>query len=430
MKAVNARFCGILCTCMLLALVVGCGSGNAGPSGESSAPPSQPSETSGSSVQPCPTPTGVPSPSEEDEIAGMMKDMTLEQKIGQLILAGIDGSSIDAAMKKMIAEQHVGGIILYKNNFSDLEGSVGLVNALKKANENNPVPLFMSVDQEGGKVNRLPKDFVAIPDAAKVGKSGDPKLAQRMGSLLSEELRIMGFNVDFAPVLDINSNPKNPVIGSRAFGSDAELVTKMGVAAMKGLQEGGTIAVVKHFPGHGDTAVDSHLDLPVVHKTTEQLQTMEWVPFRTAIEEGADAVMVAHILFPAVDPDAPASFSKVIIGEQLRGTLGFDGVIITDDMTMGAITQHYGLEDAALKSIEAGSDIILVAHGYDTEKKVYDSLLQAVKSGRLDESRVDESVRRILTLKLKYRLNDSPVPVPAVADLPNEAIRDWQQELK
>ncbi|TVY00611.1 beta-N-acetylhexosaminidase [Cohnella terricola] len=430
MKAVNARYSGILCICVFLALIVGCGSGNPGPSGESSVPPSLPSETSQSSVQPSPTPTGEPSPTDEDEIAGMMKDMTLEQKIGQMILAGIDGTSFDTAMKKMIAEQHVGGIILYKNNFSDLEGSVGLVNALKKANENNPVPLFMSVDQEGGKVSRLPKDFVAIPDAAKVGKTGDPKLARQMGSLLSEELRIMGFNVDFAPVLDINSNPNNPVIGSRAFGSDAERVTKMGVAAMKGLQEGGTVAVVKHFPGHGDTSVDSHLELPVVHKTTDQLEAMEWVPFRTAIEEGADAVMVAHIFFPVVDPDAPASFSKVIIGEQLRGTLGFDGVVITDDMTMGAIAQHYGLEDAALKSVEAGSDIILVAHGYDTEKKVYDSLLQAIQSGRLDEARIDESVRRILTLKFKYQLSDSPVPVPSVADLPNEAIRDWLRELK
>ena len=157
---------------------------------------------------------------------------------------------------------------------------------------------------------------------------------------------------------------------------------------MKGLRDGGTIAVVKHFPGHGDTSVDSHLDLPVVNKTTEQLQKMEWIPFRAAIDAKADAVMVAHILFPKIDPDAPASFSKKIIGDQLRGTLGYDGVVITDDMTMGAISDHYGIADAALKSVEAGSDIILVAHGYDTEKKVYDKLLQAVKSGQLEESRM------------------------------------------
>ncbi len=356
--------------------------------------------------------------------------MTLEQKVGQMILAGIDGTKIDSSMKAMIADQHVGGIILYKNNFSDLAGSVRLVNELKKANKDNPAPLFISVDQEGGKVSRLPKDFLAIPTAEKVGRTGKPELAQEMGAILSNELSLMGFNVDFAPVLDINSNPKNPVIGSRSFGNDAELVTKMGISLMKGLQEGGTIPVVKHFPGHGDTSVDSHLDLPIVQKTAKQLEALEWIPFQAAIENGTDAVMVAHILFPLIDPDAPASFSKVIIGEQLRGTLGFDGVVITDDMTMGAIADHYGIEDAALKSVQAGSDILLIAHGYNTEKKVYDKLIESVQNGQLEQSRIDESVRRILTLKHKYQLSDDQVPTPTLDDLPNEQIRQWLTRLK
>jgi beta-N-acetylhexosaminidase len=166
-----------------------------------------------------------------------------------------------------------------------------------------------------------------------------------------------------------------------------------------------------------------------VNKTTEQLKKMEWVPFQAAIDEKADAVMVAHILFPQIDPDAPASFSKVIIGEQLRDTLGYDGVVITDDMTMGAIAEHYGIEDAAVLSVEAGTDIILVAHGYDVEKKVYDKLLDSVKNGRIKETRIDESVRRILSLKLKYKLSDSPVPVPTEKDLPNDAIRQWLAKL-
>ncbi|MCD9024397.1 beta-N-acetylhexosaminidase [Cohnella sp. NL03-T5] len=369
------------------------------------------------------------SETDTDEITRIINDMTLEEKVGQMILAGIDGTSINQATKKMIANQHVGGIIMYKNNFSDIRGSVQLVNDLKKANKNNPVPLFMSVDQEGGKVSRLPKDFVAIPDNAKVGRSGEAELAKEMGSLISKELRIMGFNVDFAPVLDINSNPNNPVIGNRSFGNNAKLVTKMGIAEMNGLRDGGTIAVVKHFPGHGDTSVDSHLDLPVVRKTTEQLEAMEWIPFRAAVEAKADAVMVAHILFPLIDDKAPASFSKVIIGEQLRGTLGYNGVVITDDMTMGAIAKNYGIEDAAVLSVDAGSDILLIAHGYDTEKKVYDRLLQSVKSGKIQESRIDESVRRILALKLKYKLSDKPVPTPKLADLPNEAIRHWLDKL-
>jgi beta-N-acetylhexosaminidase len=356
--------------------------------------------------------------------------MTLEQKVGQMILAGIDGTTINQASIKMIAEQHVGGIIMYKNNFTDLSGSVQLVNALKKANKVNPVPLFISVDQEGGRVSRLPKDFVAIPDNATVGRSGNAGLAREMGSLLAEELRIMGFNVDFAPVLDVNSNPNNPVIGNRSFGNNAKLVTKMGIAEMNGIRDGGIVAVVKHFPGHGDTSVDSHLDLPVVRKTTKQLQAMEWVPFRAAIDAKADAVMVAHILFPLIDDKAPSSFSKVIIGDQLRGSLGYDGVVITDDMTMGAIAKNYGIEDAAILSVKAGSDILLIAHGYDTEKKVYDKLLSSVKSGQIKESRIDESVHRILALKLKYKLSDQPVPTPTVADLPNDAIRQWLGKLK
>jgi len=440
----STRLIGRFGICLLLlALAAGCGNGQregssaSPPSSASAQPPAEtvepsgtdgasPSDGGGRPESSVPDSSGV---TEDDDVNRILGTMTLEQKVGQMLLAGIDGKTLDDGMTGLIAEQHVGGIIWYKNNFSDLKGSVDLANGLKQANAGNPVPLFMSVDQEGGKVSRLPDDFAAMPDAARVGSTGDPELAKEMGALLSEQLKLVGFNVDFAPVLDVNSNPNNPVIGSRAFGSDAERVSKMGVAVMQGLQQGGTVPVVKHFPGHGDTAVDSHVDLPVVDKTTDQLRKMEWLPFRDAIDSGADAVMVAHILFPKIDPEAPASFSKIIIGEQLRGTLGFEGVVITDDMTMGAIADHYGIEDASLLSVEAGTDILLVAHGYGTAKKVYDRLLDAVRSGRLPESRIDESVRRILSLKLKYGLSDRPIDVPAPKDLPNAEIRQWLDKL-
>ncbi|MFC5467195.1 beta-N-acetylhexosaminidase [Cohnella suwonensis] len=407
---------------------------------------SQPTASSNSSASPTetppsPTPTATPettppSPTSSagatvpgEEVEAIVRGMSLEMKVGQMILAGVEGTKLDTSANKMIAEQRVGGVILFKNNFSGLTGSARFVNELKKANEDSPVPLFVSVDQEGGRVSRLPADFVAMPDAAKVGRTGQPELAERMGALLSEELTMLGINVDFAPVLDVNSNPKNPVIGNRAFGNKADVVTRMGLAVMQGLREGGTIGVVKHFPGHGDSAVDSHLDLPVVNKTTKQLKAMEWVPFKAAIADNADAVMVAHILFPKIDPDAPASFSKVIIGQQLRGTLGYDGVVITDDLTMGAISDHYGISEAAVKSVEAGSDILLVAHGYDAAKSVYDKLLQAVRSGRISEARIDQSVARIVALKTKYRLTDDPVAIPKASDVPNAAIRSWLKEV-
>ncbi|BBI34640.1 beta-N-acetylhexosaminidase [Cohnella abietis] len=439
MKSNVMRYVGGLSVSLLLLLNIGCGLTGKGGATES-LPNSSASPTESSTTTPSATPSATPStsptvpsaspkPSDQDEIGRIIKKMTLEQKVGQMILAGIDGTTIDKNMKKMIDEQHVGGIIFYKNNFSGLNGSVQLVNELKAANKGNPAPLFMSVDQEGGKVSRLPKDFVAIPDAAKVGRTDNAELAKEMGELLAKELQLVGFNVNFAPVLDINSNPKNPVIGTRSFGNNASIVTKMGIAEMNGLRENGTIAVVKHFPGHGDTAVDSHLDLPIVQKTTAQLEKLEWIPFRAAIEDKADAVMVAHILFPLIDPDAPASLSKVIINDQLRGTLGYDGVVITDDMTMGAIIDNYGIEDAAILSVQAGSDIILIAHGYNNTKKVFNKLLQAVATGKIKEAKIDQSLRRILTLKQKYDLSDSPIPVPAKDELPNDAIRQWLKKL-
>lgn len=425
--------------CLILFVAAGCGW-----SGITKNPQAQPAHSAISTQAPSPSsspsasntdPTVASPPSshelpKEDIITQLISRLTLEQKVGQMILAGIEGKSINETSRKMITELQVGGIILYKDNFSDINGSIKLVNELKLANKGNTAPLFISVDQEGGKVSRLPKDFAAIPSNAKVGRTDDATIAEEMGSLLARELNTMGFNVNFAPVLDINSNPNNPVIGVRSFGNTPELVSKLGIAEMNGLRDGHVIAVVKHFPGHGDTSVDSHLDLPVVHRTTAQLEAFEWLPFRAAIEAEADAIMIAHILFPKIDPEAPASLSPVIINEQLRGTLGYDGVVITDDMTMGAIADHYGVVEASIRSVAAGSDILLIAHGYDTAKSVYDQLLQSVKDGDITESRIDESVYRILTLKHKYNLSDTQVPFPQTIEPLNKDIRQWLTKLK
>lgn len=449
-------------TLCLALLLTGCGlfggSGGSGaetsPTSTATSPPATPAPSAIDSVPPSQTGSAPPAPStpsatsppEEEnpgsdgepgdrtdaDVRQLLERMTMEEKIGQMLLAGVDGKKFDGKMRRLVQERRVGGIIMYKNNFSGLEGSVNLVNGLKAANTeaDAPLPLFISVDEEGGKVSRLPEEFTALPSASRVGRANDAALANEMGALLSRQLTLMGFNVDFAPVLDVNSNPDNPIIGSRAFGTTADIVGKAGVAVMKGLREGGTIPVVKHFPGHGDTAVDSHLELPVVDKTTEQLRAMEWVPFQAAIAAGADVVMVAHILFPQIDPDYPASLSPVIIGEQLRGQLGFKGVVITDDMTMDAIADHYGMAEAAVHAVKAGSDILLVAHGYDTADKVFAALQNAVLKGEITEDRIDESVARIIALKGKYALTDEPIAVPAKADLPNDATADWLRRLE
>ncbi|MEK3775446.1 MULTISPECIES: beta-N-acetylhexosaminidase [unclassified Paenibacillus] len=368
-------------------------------------------------------------PQEEvDPVQEQLSSLTLEEKIGQMILAGVQGTTLDDQAKQMITNQKVGGIIFYANNVSTLEGTAKFVQSIKEANQSNPVPIFMSVDQEGGKVSRMPETVESIPSSRKVGETKDSALAEKMGELLARQVQLAGFNVDFAPVLDVNSNPKNPVIGDRSFGSSAELVSRMGIAEMKGLRKEGIIPVVKHFPGHGDTSVDSHLDLPVVNKTEKQLAELEWIPFQAAVKEQVEAVMVAHILFPKLDPDHPASLSDVIIGEHLRGKFKYDGVVITDDLSMGAIAKNFKLDQAALATVKAGSDILLVAHSYESAKTIFDTLISAVKSGEISESRIDESVYRILALKQQYKLSDDQKASGDLKQL-NADIVDWRKQI-
>ncbi|MGN7412601.1 beta-N-acetylhexosaminidase [Paenibacillus sp. SAF-068] len=365
---------------------------------------------------------------EADPVREQLRQLTLEEKIGQMILAGVQGTMLDDQAKQMITDQKVGGIIFYANNVTTLEGTAKFVQSIKETNQSNPVPIFMSVDQEGGKVSRMPETVESIPSNKKVGQTKDSDLAETMGRLLARQVQLAGFNVDFAPVLDVNSNPKNPVIGDRSFGSSAELVSRMGIAEMKGLRSEGIIPVVKHFPGHGDTSVDSHLDLPVVIKTEKQLAKLEWIPFQAAVKEQVEAVMVAHILFPKLDPDHPASLSDVIIGEHLRGEFKYDGVVITDDLSMGAIAKNFKLNEAALATVKAGSDILLVAHSYESAKTIFDTLISAVKSGEISESRIDESVYRILALKQKYKLSDDQKTSGDLKQL-NADIVDWRKQI-
>jgi len=367
-------------------------------------------------------------PEEVDPVQEQVSSLTLEEKIGQMILAGVQGTTLDDQAKQMITDQKVGGIIFYANNVTTLEGTAKFVQSIKDTNQSNPVPIFMSVDQEGGKVSRMPETVESIPSSRKVGQTKDSALAETMGELLARQVQLAGFNVDFAPVLDVNSNPKNPVIGDRSFGSSAELVSRMGIAEMKGLRNEGIIPVVKHFPGHGDTSVDSHLDLPVVNKTEKQLAELEWIPFQAAVKEQVEAVMVAHILFPKLDPDHPASLSDVIIDEHLRGKLNYDGVVITDDLSMGAIAKNFKLDQAALATVKAGSDILLVAHSYESAKTIFDTLISAVKSGEISESRIDESVYRILALKQQYKLSDDQKASGDLKQL-NADIVDWRKQI-
>ncbi|RPJ94783.1 beta-N-acetylhexosaminidase [Rummeliibacillus sp. TYF005] len=348
----------------------------------------------------------------------VVSKMSLEEKIGQMILAGISGTTMDANTKKLVNQFHIGGIIFYKNNFNTPAQTIQLVNQLKTENSSR-LPLFLSTDQEGGRVTRLPGGLTNFPTNEQIGKVNNREFSYKIGTLLGRELKEFGLNLDFAPVLDINSNPNNPVIGDRSFGNNLEIVSELGIQTMKGIQSQNVIPTIKHFPGHGDTSVDSHLDLPIVNKSLKELKELELIPFERAIDDGADVVMVAHILLPKLDKTNPASMSKAIMTDLLRNKLSFNGVIITDDMTMGAITEHFDIGKAAVESVKAGSDIILVGHNYDNVVKIIASLKRAVQNGEISEQRLNESTERIIQLKRKYNINDKKVKNPNINEINN-----------
>lgn len=363
-----------------------------------------------------------PNEQENQSISKEVSKMDLEEKIGQMIFAGVSGTTMDTGAEKLINQLHVGGIIFYKNNFENPKQTVELVNQIKAENSSN-IPLFLGVDQEGGRVTRLPGALTNFPPNKRIGEVNSPEFSYKIGSLLGYELKEFGLNLDFAPVLDINSNPNNPVIGDRAFGNNLEIVSKLGIETMKGIQSQKVIPTIKHFPGHGDTSVDSHLELPIVNKTLKELMELELIPFKRAMDEGAEVVMVAHMLIPELDKNNPASISKVVMTEVLRRQLSFTGVIITDDMTMGAIVEHFDIGKAAVESVKAGSDIILVGHGYDNVEKIQIALKDAIEKGEISEQRINESVERIIKLKRKYGINDEKVHSPDINGI-NQLITD------
>ena len=296
-----------------------------------------------------------------------ISNMSLEEKIGQMVIAGISGTSLQPEDEKLIKDYHVGGLIFYGNNLQTPEQTKQFVNRVKGINQSNQLPLFISVDQEGGRISRLP-GVKETPSNEKIGEMNDAKYAYKMGQTLGKDLKSLGFNLDFAPVLDINSNPNNPVIGDRSYGNNPSLVSKLGIQTMKGIQSEKIISVIKHFPGHGDTSVDSHVQLPVVTKGLSELQDLELVPFKKAIHEGADVVMVAHILLPKLDDTYPAFDVEERDYGYSTKAVDFNGVVMTDDMTMGAVIQHFGIGEAAVDSILAGSDIILIVDDYRKDK--------------------------------------------------------------
>lgn len=339
---------------------------------------------------------------EKEPIDDKINSMTLDEKIGQMIITGFNGSEYNDDMDRLINEYKVGGVILFARNIEDSNQMIDLTRALQE--NNNNLPLFISIDEEGGRVSRLPDDVEKFPSAFTIGLINDQQTAYENGKEIGYTLKRLGINLDYAPVLDIYSNENNTVIGDRAFSKEESIVSTMGIATMEGIEDADIIPVVKHFPGHGDTEVDSHYGLPIVYKTLEELRNFEFIPFVKAIESGCDVIMVSHIILNEVDSSNPASLSKIVISDLLRKDLEFDKVVITDDMSMGAITSIMSIEEACIKSIEAGCDILLLGNAYEEIEQVINSIKLKLYNGEISEEHINKSVNRILELKKKYNM--------------------------
>ncbi|MBC7807475.1 MAG: beta-N-acetylhexosaminidase [Akkermansiaceae bacterium] len=323
--------------------------------------------------------------------------------------------NVNEQARRCVEELHAGGMILFARNVQAPGNprppvdTVQVRDMIAELQNLAKIPLFVAVDQEGGRVARFGAPFTAFPSAKVFGEANQWELAQKAAKCTAKELRAVGVNFNFAPVADINSNPANPVIGDRAFGDNVRVVTTMVISQLPGFYTGGVLSCVKHFPGHGDTDLDSHLALPMLTHSRKKMDKRELQPFKSAIELRVPAIMTAHILFPALDDTGvPATLSKPILTDLLRGELGFRGLIVTDCLQMKAVADTWGTARAAVMAAKAGADILLVCHTWERQKETFDALLAAVRSGELSEAQVNDSVRRILRAKANLPTGDGP----------------------
>jgi beta-N-acetylhexosaminidase len=338
-----------------------------------------------------------------------IKNMTLEEKVGQMIVAGFPAKEYDEHLDELIKNK-IGNVILFLRNVGDKNALAELNNKIQKSMiDKIGIPAFTTIDQEGGMVTRIYEGATFLPGNMALSAAGEGEALFRAAEILGEELRALGVNFNLAPVLDVNNNPNNPVIGVRSYSDNPEVVAELGVGAIKGLQSKGVVATAKHFPGHGDTDTDSHLALPAVSHSIERLEKVELYPFKKAIENGVDAIMSAHVLFPAIESEKlPGTLSHKVLTGLLREKMDFKGLIMTDCMEMKAIADYYGTTKAAVMAVKAGADLICISHHLDLQLGSFNEIKEAVLSGEIAESRIDESVLRILSIKEKYNLFDSP----------------------
>lgn len=349
-------------------------------------------------------------PDKTDKVQQIVDSMSLEEKVAQLFLvqpeAIVDIGTATAAgdaTKQAINKTPVGGFVYFSDNLQSEQQVQDMLRNVQKYSEDRiGLPAFLSVDEEGGTVARVAStgrfDVADVGDMAKIGASGDVQQARQAGETIGSYLSELGFNLDFAPDADVLTNPDNTVVKKRSFGSDPQVVSDMSLAVAQGLAQHQVYSVYKHFPGHGATAGDTHQGYAYTDKTLDELKQSELIPFENAIQNNAAFIMAAHISAPRVTgDDTPASLSKTMITDILRGQMGYDGIVVTDAMNMGAVTEQYTSAQAAVKALQAGADLVLMPEDF---QEAYQGVLDAVKDGTLTEQRINESVTRIVKVKV------------------------------
>lgn len=330
----------------------------------------------------------------------MALGLSLTEVCGQLLVGGFVGETLPAWYERALRQRRRGGAILFRRNVLELASTAALCEQVRDAA--GDLPPFLGVDQEGGRVTRLPAPFLTLPAARKLGATGDVALVRRAAAAVGVELAALGFNLDFAPILDVDSNPSNPIIGDRAFGADPDSVARFGLAFVDGLQGAGVLACGKHFPGHGDTNVDSHLGLPVIEHGRARLDAVELAPFRAAAKADLATMMTAHVLCPALDPDVPATLSRRVCTDLLRGELGFRGVLFSDDLEMKAVAARYSVEEAAVQSIRAGCDALLVCSREDWQERALEALVREAEKDPAFRARCEQAAARSVAWRRRF----------------------------
>jgi len=337
-----------------------------------------------------------------------INDLSLEEKIGQMLIVGFEGNKITERNIAQIQEYKVGGIILYKRNFNCYDEMLNVIKELKNLNRNNKIPLFISVDQEGGRVNRIPKEILNIPSPYKVFEKLGEDGIKRAALITAEILKKSGYNMNFAPNLDLYRFEENKtVVGDRSFSKDIDIITKMGINQFDIYKSNGIIPVIKHFPGHGAAKTDSHYFSPKINFDFEELLKADLKPFEELINYGSECVLIGHLRVKNKTKNIPCSLSKEFISEELKKRFNYNGIIISDDLKMRAIQNIYGYEKAALKAIQAGNDIIMFRYPKFWEKITIEKLLKEAKKKNINPYKIDSSVKKILELKEKYNISDT-----------------------